>query len=95
MIELQVGDRIELQEGFDRFFGNNEFGEHGEIRSFFTAPLGDITEVQYAMIEWDDGTISSVPISTLEFEDVSDDLWYESYDDDFDDDDDLDIDGLF
>lgn len=69
MKDFAIGDRVELQEDLNRFFGESE---HGVIRAFFTEPVGDVTGVHYAEIEWDDGSISSVPMHTLQFEELGD-----------------------
>ena len=78
---FEIGDRVELLADIDRFFGGPDYGEHGTIIGFFTMPNGDIDGLEFAKVQWDDGSISSVPSCSLESEDITDDLWI---DDDMD-----------
>lgn len=80
--DFQIGDDIRLVEGVERVFSDCE---HGVIKSFYMAPLGDLNGAQYAHIQWADGTESALPVGQIVHDEILYSILYGV--DDFDNDD--------
>lgn len=60
---FEIGDIIQLKSGVERCFSSDRIGK---IVEFFSVPMSSAEGCQYAKIEWEDGTTSSMPVVHLE-----------------------------